>query len=488
MQLVDGEDLERILERDGRLPLNVALRIVVDVARALQAAHERGIVHRDVKPANILVDRNGDVRVVDSGSRVQPTRLSGSRRPGSSSDPPSTSALNRSPAAGSRTRPTSIRSASSCTSQSRAGGRSTDPRRRPWHWSDSTSGRAPPSAVAHDLPPAIDALVLRASNAIRVRDTRPLATSRPHSNCGGSGCSAACGEEVQGRATLNTAPVRWRRYRRRGDRRRSGRGRSGRQRCRTVPAGSDRPRRARRWARRPAARYVPPHGIATAVADWLRFCSCRLAHSHCSRSSTLALLGSLGRDGGGVAGETGHAASESARRGRATDDAATHAHANADTNADADPDTDADADSHTDSDADADADPGAHSYAQADARPNPTAAGDATSGTGATLAVSLPRPSPASTASSSRNGSTTRPRSGRPRCRQRYPPEGNIDGRFAPTTDNRPPTERDHRVRSRCGHRDGGGGHHRVSRVGAVTASLRRRLGPRARRRPVADE
>jgi serine/threonine-protein kinase len=67
MQLVDGPDLEAVLAERGRVPLAEALRIATSVAEALQAAHERGIVHRDVKPGNVLLTPEREVRVVDFG-------------------------------------------------------------------------------------------------------------------------------------------------------------------------------------------------------------------------------------------------------------------------------------------------------------------------------------------------------------------------------------------------------------------------------------
>ena len=62
MRYVEGADLERRLTRDldGKLDVDAALRIVGAVASALDAAHEQGLVHRDVKPANILIEGDDD--------------------------------------------------------------------------------------------------------------------------------------------------------------------------------------------------------------------------------------------------------------------------------------------------------------------------------------------------------------------------------------------------------------------------------------------
>ncbi|WP_264933117.1 WD40 repeat domain-containing serine/threonine protein kinase [Streptomyces sp. A012304] len=67
MELVRGASVEERLRRDGPLPAAQAARIGLDVLDALRAAWERGVVHRDVKPANIMIDQAGRVVLTDFG-------------------------------------------------------------------------------------------------------------------------------------------------------------------------------------------------------------------------------------------------------------------------------------------------------------------------------------------------------------------------------------------------------------------------------------
>lgn len=67
MELVPGEPLSSIIEREGKLPPNRVLGIVAQTAMALQAAHDAGLVHRDVKPGNLLITPDGRVKITDFG-------------------------------------------------------------------------------------------------------------------------------------------------------------------------------------------------------------------------------------------------------------------------------------------------------------------------------------------------------------------------------------------------------------------------------------
>jgi eukaryotic-like serine/threonine-protein kinase len=66
-EYIDGENLKERLVRSGRLPVRDALELALQVARALAFAHEHGLVHRDVKPQNVLLNGDGRAKVTDFG-------------------------------------------------------------------------------------------------------------------------------------------------------------------------------------------------------------------------------------------------------------------------------------------------------------------------------------------------------------------------------------------------------------------------------------
>lgn len=70
MEFIDGETVEAIIRKNGPLPALVAVRMAIQVARALNAAEQHGLVHRDIKPSNLMLRREDDevcVKVIDFG-------------------------------------------------------------------------------------------------------------------------------------------------------------------------------------------------------------------------------------------------------------------------------------------------------------------------------------------------------------------------------------------------------------------------------------
>jgi serine/threonine protein kinase len=67
MEFVDGESLGQRIERDGRIPENEAVQIIALAAQGLHHAHKNGMIHRDIKPDNIMVTKDGQVKLADLG-------------------------------------------------------------------------------------------------------------------------------------------------------------------------------------------------------------------------------------------------------------------------------------------------------------------------------------------------------------------------------------------------------------------------------------
>lgn len=67
MELIEGNDLSAVVKKNGPLPTERAVNYVLQAAKGLDAAHKKGIVHRDIKPGNLLLDNDGTVKILDMG-------------------------------------------------------------------------------------------------------------------------------------------------------------------------------------------------------------------------------------------------------------------------------------------------------------------------------------------------------------------------------------------------------------------------------------
>ena len=67
MELVEGQELEQLISNEKVLPLKTCVKLGIQMSQAMAYAHDQGVVHRDFKPANVLITHDGDVKVMDFG-------------------------------------------------------------------------------------------------------------------------------------------------------------------------------------------------------------------------------------------------------------------------------------------------------------------------------------------------------------------------------------------------------------------------------------
>ncbi len=68
MEYVDGTDLEKLIDKQEKLSIPVALRYLTQILSALEFAHNHHVIHRDIRPSNILINLNDDVKIADFGT------------------------------------------------------------------------------------------------------------------------------------------------------------------------------------------------------------------------------------------------------------------------------------------------------------------------------------------------------------------------------------------------------------------------------------
>jgi serine/threonine protein kinase len=73
MEYVEGQDLKGLIRQSGHLALDTSIKIAKEICEGLTEAHRMGVVHRDLKPGNIMIDREGSVRIMDFGIALSRT-------------------------------------------------------------------------------------------------------------------------------------------------------------------------------------------------------------------------------------------------------------------------------------------------------------------------------------------------------------------------------------------------------------------------------